>query len=168
MTQPLLDQLRTARENASVSAGGAWFGAVPTSSAFILAHYALPELWDEVELLERFRFWGLLPVLVACLLFSVQTIWQFTARFGRSKAACTIVVLEGVMVLSPYIWHAAIALACLVLVNAVATACTLVAEEPRAEKPVAKPVSHELNPPRKLAARPAARGQLEPSHRPAT
>lgn len=167
MNTPLLQDLRTAREHMHVSRFGAAFGAVPTGSAFVIAHLTLEQLWRQADVVSRVRFWALIPVMLACLLFSVRTIWDFCARFGRLKAGCTIVALEGVMVLSPHVWHAAVALACLVLVNAVATACTLVEEDKPAPPLTVTSVSRELSLPRKAAARVVDR-QLAPKPRAAT
>lgn len=150
MAIALLEQLRVARQHPNVAAFGAALGGFPPATAYLLTHQALPQLWGKPGALDRTLLYALLPVVAACLVFSVRTVWQWGAQafHERLKAGCLVVALEGAMVLSPIPALSAVALAYLILINAVATACTLVAEDKPAP---ARPLSHELNAPRKPA-----------------
>jgi hypothetical protein len=61
------------------------------------------------------------------LLYSAQTVFQWARlAFGQAlKAAGFVVLLEGVMVVADARWLALVALGYLVVVNGVATGCTL-------------------------------------------
>jgi hypothetical protein len=171
-TQPLLSQLRTASEHPRVSALGAALGGFPPASAYLLTHYALRELWASPDAFERARFWLLLPVVAACLVFSVRTVWQWGNRSSleKTKATCLVIALEGVMVLAPIPALSAVALAMLVVINAIATACTLVAEDAPslpAPAPSVTAVSRELGLPRKAAAKVLERRARQTSEQPA-
>ena len=132
MTHGLLHDLRTARANPGPFAlGGALGGFVPVA-AYVLSHHELRaadgswNLWQPIT-----------PVVFACLLFSVRTVLEWGRRsFGDPlKAVCLVVALEGVMVLSITDVLSWVALAQLVLINAIATACTLIAEDTDREAP---------------------------------
>jgi hypothetical protein len=170
-SQGLLADLRTARENPGVALFGAMLGGLPPTIAWLLTHYALPSLWAAGPGgWERWLFYALLPVVAACLAFSVSTVWQWGSRafHDRFKASCLVVALEGSMVLSPIPALSAVALAYLVVINAIATACTLVAEDRSVATPAPSPtvdteaVARELGLTRRGAAKVVAR-QARPS-----
>jgi uncharacterized membrane protein len=88
-------------------------GFVPLAS-YVLAHLPSPST----------ALWGLV---VGGLLFSAKTVWQWglLAFADPWKASGFVLLIEGVMVLSPVPWLAVTALALLVAINAIATGCTL-------------------------------------------
>lgn len=140
-SQGLLADLRTAAEHPRVALFGAALGGFPPATAWLLTHEALPRLWGS------WLCYALLPVVAACLAFSVTTVWQWGSRsfHDRLKASCLVVALEGAMVLSPIPALSAVALAYLVVINAIATACTLVAEDrPTADTPAPSPTVEDV------------------------
>lgn len=149
----LLEQMRTARRHPMASAlGGALGGFVPIA-AYTIVHHELRRsgawnLWQPVA-----------PVVAACLLFSVRTVWQWGHQSFREgfKASCLVVAVEGVMVFSATPLLCLVALAYLVAINAIATACTLVAEDKLPEPVTVTSVSRELNLPRRDAEKVVAR-----------
>lgn len=135
----LLEQMRTAKRHPTASVlGGALGGFVPIA-AYTIVHQELRrsghwDLWQPIA-----------PVVAACLLFSVRTVWQWGHQSFREgfKASCLVVAIEGVMVFSATPLLCMVALAYLVAINAIATACTLVAEDRRPEPVTVTAVARE-------------------------
>lgn len=157
MNVGLLERLRTAREHPNVAALGAAFGGFVPIAAYIIVHNELRRDggWD--------FFQPISPVALACLAFSVTTVWHWGHQSFRDKfkASCFVVALEGVMVCSRTPALCLVALAYLVLINAIATACTLVAEDKPVPQPTVTAVARELSLPRKAAAKVVDRQQQQ-------
>ena len=156
MTTPLLEQWEAARSRPALFLVCCVFGGLPPGFAYLIAHHvcvnaAGEAVWHPAALALPF-----------CLAYSVRTVWTWgeSAFRDRLKTVCAIGSFELVMILMPpgLRWASLIALAGLVLVNAVATACNLLAELPAA--PVAK---RQADPVPKVPAR-----VLEPSRAVAT
>lgn len=94
---------------------GCLAGALPPLSAYVLAHLPTPVAW---------YLW---VIVAGALLFSAKTVFQWAALAfaDKVKAFGFVVLLEGVMTLSPVIWLSYLALAYLIAINAIATGCTL-------------------------------------------
>ena len=145
----ILEQWRQARRHPVAALLGALLGGFVPLAAYQTTHSDLRvESWR--DLLSP-----LVPVVAACLLFSVRTVWQWgRAAFGESaKAVCLVVAIEGMMVLSPTPWLAQLALFYLICINAVATACILAHEDVPAPIPTVTDVARELGVPRREAAK---------------
>lgn len=119
------------RSRPALSMFGACMGAIPCGGAFEIMHGALEAV------LNTWRVYPMLVTLAACLAFSVRTVWVFGhAIFGEGwKAGFLVVSLEGLMAVMPksHEWLSLIALAALIGINAVATACHIVSQRPKAE-----------------------------------
>jgi hypothetical protein len=102
-------------------------GFVPLASYFV-AHY-------EVKGYD-------LPLLLVLggLLYSAKTVWQWgvLAFNCKYKATGFVLLVEGVMVLSHIPWLNVLALAYLVLINAVATGCSLALRDKPAKQATKK------------------------------
>jgi hypothetical protein len=146
----LLEQMRVARSHPWAAAmGGALGGFVPIA-AYVISHLELRDADGRMDLWKPIA-----PVLLACLFFSVSTVWQWGVQSFRErfKASCLVIAIEGVMVLSSTPILSVVALAYLVLINAIATACTLVAEDQPIPQPTVSSVARELSLPRRAAAK---------------
>lgn len=145
----ILEQWRAARRHPIAALLGALLGGFVPLAAYETTHGDLT-VRSAGELLQP-----LVPVVGACLLFSVRTVWQWGgAAFGeRTKAACLVVAIEGMMVLSPTPWLAQLALLYLICINAVATACILAHEDQPVPQPTVTAVARELGVPRRAAAK---------------
>jgi len=151
----ILEQMRLARAHPFASLLGAALGGFVPVAAYTIVHHELRvagqlDLWRPIAV-----------VLLACLAFSVRTVWQWGVQSfrERAKAACLVVAVEGVMVFSDTSALAVIALVYLVGINAIATACTLIAEDtpqPQQAEPLPVPELPEL-PRGKAVGRIAAR-----------
>lgn len=155
MNQSLLAQLRTFRDHPHEAKLAAAIGGVVPCFGFALLHMSVHT--DG----EWHVFTPQTPIALACLLFSVSTVWAWAYKTSKEpnellrqlKAAAYVVSIEGTMVVAPHVALSAVALAYLVLINAVATACTLLAEDALPEKPTVTSVSRELSLPRRAAAK---------------
>jgi len=132
----LLEDIATVRRRPGAAAlGGALGGFVPIA-AYVIVHH---ELRSEGGTLDMWR--PIAPIVLACLAFSVRTVYEWGNKSfdDRFKAGCLVVALEGVMVLSDTPWLGCLALAYLVLINAIATACTLISAgvDPKPQQVVA-------------------------------
>lgn len=141
MTAPgVVEQVATAirPQNRLAAALGALLGGFVPVASYVVAHHetdlAAP-LWSQAGT------WFVL----GGLCYSALTVYQWARRaVGHSvKAAGFVLLLEGVMVASSTTWLGLVALAYLVAINAVATACSLALERrsvraPRARRQPAK------------------------------
>lgn len=148
MTIGILEQLRAARRHPLLAVFGGLLGGFPPLAAYWTTHGDLQRAAVSLR-------YVLGCVVAACLLFSVRTVWGWGKAAFREqmKAACLVVAIEGMMVASPSPWLAMLALAFLIGINAVATACTIAQEDAQPEIPNVTAVSRELSLPRKAAAK---------------
>ena len=156
MTTPLLEQWQAARSRPALAAACAFFGGMPPAFAYWITHYELRGAAGQ----WAFE-WSALAVPFA-LAYSVCTVYQWGSQAfdDRFKAVCLVATFELVMITSRTPWLALAALAGLVLVNAIATTSTLLAELPaaptvakRAAEPVPKVPARVLEPSRAVATR---------------
>lgn len=149
MNTGILEQWRAARRHPIAALLGGLLGGFVPLAAYRTTHGDL-QVQSMRDLLQP-----LVPIVGACLLFSVRTVWQWGgAAFGeRIKAACLVVAIEGMMVLSPTPWLALLALLYLICINAVATACILAHEDQPVPQPTVTDVARELGVPRRAAAK---------------
>jgi hypothetical protein len=149
MTIGILEQWRQARRHPVAALLGAMLGGFVPLAAYKTTHGDL-QVRSAGELLQP-----LVPVVGACLLFSVRTVWQWgRGAFGETiKSVCLVVAIEGMMVLSPTPWLAQLALCYLICINAVATACILAHEDVPLPQATVTTVARELGLPRKAAAK---------------
>lgn len=140
----LLDELEVARRHPNVAAFGGAFGGIYPAGAYVLVHHEL-HTWLDARVV----------VVAACLAFSVTTVWQWTRGGTGSpwKATCAVVGLEGIMVFAQTTWLNLAALAQLVLINAIATACVLVSDKQRRVAAVAKELRLQPKPAARVPAR---------------
>jgi hypothetical protein len=145
----ILEQWRQARRHPVAALLGAMLGGFVPLAAYQTTH------GDLAVATPRDLLQPLVPVVAACLLFSVRTVWQWgRAAFGETvKSVCLVVAIEGMMVFSPTPWLAQLALVYLICINAVATACILAAEDVPVPQPTVASVSRELGLPRRAAAK---------------
>lgn len=119
-----VEQMRRASKNANAALLGAALGGFVPAATFSVAHAARygegkPNLT-----------WALAA---GGLLYSAKTVWQW----GRLtfddpwKATGFVVLIEGVMIASPYDWLSEVALGYLLVINAIATACLLAGRDER-------------------------------------
>jgi hypothetical protein len=157
MSTGILEQMREARRHVLAAVVGALLGALVPIATYTVAHLELAGWRDPRSTL-----------VAAGLLFSAKTVWQW----GRQAFACPwkatgfVLLTEGVMVTSSIGWLAQLALAYLIGINAIATACLIAHEDKPAPQPTVTSVARELNLPRKAAAKVVDR-QLSPKARPA-
>lgn len=127
MQGSIVAQVRNAaqKQNRLSTIVGAVLGGFVPLATFTLAHYEAG--------IHGWRERAALGLVLAGLAYSATTVygWAIVAFRSMPKAIGFVVLLEGAMTLSVLVWLAAVALAVLVLINALATACNL-AEDHRA------------------------------------
>jgi len=116
-TNPLA-QLRAARRKPIAAIIGATAGLVPVG-VYEVGHYELTS-WSPLDCPKAM-------IVYAGLLFSALTVlgWSSNMFGSKAKAVGFTLLLEGIMMTSSAAWLTAIALAYLVLINAVANGCRL-------------------------------------------
>lgn len=118
----VIGQVKTAvkRNNLLSTIVGFVLGGFIPIATFCLVHYDLTDSMTGLRLLE-------IPLVLGGLIFSAKTCvaWTTQAFQDRVKAIAWVILLEGVMILSPIQQLAAIGLAILVVINGVATGCNL-------------------------------------------
>src|SRR4051812_14757125 len=116
-TNPLA-QLRAARRKPIAAIIGATAGLVPVG-VYEVGHHELTS-WSPLECPKS-------VIVYAGLLFSALTVlgWSTNMFGSKAKALGFTLLLEGIMMTSSAAWLTAIALAYLVLINAVANGCRL-------------------------------------------
>jgi hypothetical protein len=153
----ILEQMREARRHPLAAVVGALLGALVPIATYTVAHQELAGWRDPRAAL-----------VAAGLLFSAKTVWQW----GRQAFACPykatgfVLLTEGVMVTSGIGWLAQLALAYLIGINAIATACLIAHEDKPTPQPTVTAVAREQNLTRKAAAKLVDRQLAKP--RPAT
>ncbi len=113
-----LAQLRAARRKPIAAVIGATAGLVPVG-VYEVGHYELTS-WSPLDCPKAL-------IVYAGLLFSALTVlgWSTNMFGSKAKALGFTLLLEGIMMTSNAAWLTAIALAYLVLINAVANGCRL-------------------------------------------
>jgi hypothetical protein len=131
----IITQIHIAARNPLPAVIGALLGALVPSATFVVGHYELSS-WTEPKAL----------IVLGGLAFSALTMFRWgRLAFGSAVKALGFVVLaEGVMTFSSTAWLSVVALGYLVLINAIATGCTIAlgaVENQRAAAPTAAPVA---------------------------
>lgn len=144
----ILEDLELVAKRRSLALGSAAWGAIMPLAAYWTVHHDLHGL-------STWRDYVLVAVVVACLLFSVRTVWKAGHQTSgeRLKATCWVIGLEGLMVASPSPWLAVLALCYLIGINAIATACAIVRHATPVPQPTVTDVAREQNLPRRAAAK---------------
>lgn len=159
MNVGILDQFTTARKHPGAAVLGLLLGGGVPLAIYFYAH-ELGGNWRDPRA----------AIVIGGLLFSAKTVWQW----GREafdcpyKATGYVILMEGVMVTSRNELLSRLALAFLIGINAIATACTIATEkqaEPEAPQTVTE-VARALSIPRAKAAKVVDR-QLAAKARPA-
>lgn len=156
MTIGILEKLELVKEHRGVAWFGAAKGAIVPICAFWTTHFDMKEVHKPSDLLKPQM--GLLAfVVAACLMFSITTVWKWGRQsYGNWwQATWYVIGLEGMMIASPTLVLAGVALLLLIGINAIATACTLVAEglpAIPAPPPTVTDVARARNLPRRKAA----------------
>ena len=118
----VIEQIRIARRNpASLTVGVLLGGFVPVAT-----------FWTKRCDFDANHPWSLSLVLIlAVLVFSAKTVTQWASSAFRDthKALGFVALMEGVMVTTPSLGMAFVALAYLVTINAVATGCILAQQD---------------------------------------
>lgn len=133
MDMGLLDQWDAAKRNPGAAAFGGVIGGILPIGGYRTSHYDIS--LGKILALDP-QTLVLLPVLAACLLFSVTTVWQWGRASSREKwkSVWLVIGLEGLMIASPAWWLSLLSLLILISINAVTTACILVSQRaPRVE-----------------------------------
>jgi hypothetical protein len=117
-TTDVVTQLECAIRNPHAALIGALIGGLVPWFGRTLAHDQIPAAWSAGH---QSIAWVMIAVVLGCALFSALSVYKFgKAAFGDSRKALGFVLaLEGVMLVSTGI-ASAVALAVLVLINAVA------------------------------------------------
>jgi len=115
MSHGVISQVRTASGNPIALLVGCLLGGFVPLATYFVAH-------QEVD-----GYNAALALVIGGLVYSAKTVWQWglLAFNCKYKATGFVLLVEGVMVLSHIRWLGVIALAYLVLINAVATGCAL-------------------------------------------
>jgi hypothetical protein len=144
----ILEQWRQARQHPIAALLGALLGGFVPLAVYQTTHTDL-RVHSVRDLANP-----LVLIVAAGLLFSVRTVWIWgRSAFGEGlKSTCLVITIEGMMVFSPTVWLAQLALAYLVVINAVATACTLAREDAQPAPLTVTSVARERNLPRRAAA----------------
>jgi hypothetical protein len=125
----IISQIEIALRNPLPAVIGALLGALVPSATFTVGHYELVS-WTEPKAL----------IVLGGLVFSALTVfrWGRLAFSSSVKALGFVVLAEGVMTFSSTAWLSMVALGYLVLINAIATGCTIAldAAEDRAATPL--------------------------------
>lgn len=144
MNTGIIEQMRSARRHPLAALVGAALGGVVPIATYTVAHFELVT-WREPRA----------ALVAGGLAYSAKTVWQW----GRQAFACPwkasgfVLLLEGIMVTSSVSWLAQLALAYLIGINAIATACQIAHEDQPAPPVTVTSVARELNLPRKAAAK---------------
>jgi hypothetical protein len=162
MNTGILEQWRQARRHPYAALMGGLLGGFPPLAAYWTVHHDL-SIHTARDLLHP-----MVPVVAACVLFSVSTVWEWgrSATRRADKPVYLVIALEGVMVLAPTPWLALLALLYLICINAVATACILAHEDVPQPQGTVTTVARERSLPRREAAKVVDR-QLAQKPRPA-
>lgn len=125
----VIEQVRMAlcRENALSMVCGAILGGFIPIATFLIVHHDLPLIDLNGPILSTiFRLLEVLLV-IGGLVFSAKTCvaWTSQAFQDRVKAIAWVVLLEGVMILSPIHHLSMVGLGLLVAINGIATGCNL-------------------------------------------
>ena len=131
----IIKQIHIAARNPLPAVIGALLGALVPSATFVVGHYELTS-WTEPKAL----------IVLGGLVFSALTVfrWGRLAFCSAVKAFGFVVLAEGVMTFCSTAWLSVVALGYLVLINAIATGCTIAlgaVEDQRAAAPTAAPVA---------------------------
>jgi hypothetical protein len=149
MTSGILEQIHTARRNPMAAMIGLLLGGGVPLAIYFYAHELTT--WRDPRAL----------IVVGGLLFSAKTVWQWgrLAFDCPYKATGYVLRMEGVMITSAQPLLSRLALAFLVGINAIATACTIARENPVEQPATPSPsltvaaVARERNLPRRAAAK---------------
>jgi hypothetical protein len=131
----ILAQIHIAARNPLPAVIGALLGALVPSATFVVGHYELTS-WTEPKAL----------IVLGGLVFSALTVfrWGRLAFSSMTKALGFVVLAEGVMTFSSTAWLSGVALGYLVLINAIATGCTIAlgaVEDQQAAAPTRAPAA---------------------------
>lgn len=116
----VIEQFRVAKSNRAGLIGGALLGAVVPFVTFWVSHFEL----DRANLFSPALF-----LVLGGLVYSAKTVWQWGCLAFEDpwKATGFVLLIEGTMIITATLWLAVLALVYLVVINAVATGCTLTA-----------------------------------------
>ena len=95
----IIEDLALVRENLKLAIVAGLFGAFMPFTAFWISHFVLAKK----EKLEHWQDCVLVAVVVACILFSVTTVWKASSQTSKEwyRAPCWVVALEGTMIALP-------------------------------------------------------------------
>jgi hypothetical protein len=112
----IISQIEIAARNPLPAVIGALIGALVPSATFMVGHYELVS-WTEPKSL----------IVLGGLVFSALTVfrWGRLAFGSAAKALGFVILAEGVMTFCSTAWLSIVALGYLVLINAIATGCTI-------------------------------------------
>ena len=147
----LLEQIDIFKRNGFAAGIGSLGGFVP-AFGWYHAHVTLAgiEWWD----------WWRKPiayVMVACLAYSVLSVWHFGEKFGDPiKAASLVIALEGTMIWADTL-VGVVALLLLIGINAVTTTCQLIAVDKKRGNALVASLERANRPSPSAAPEPAKR-----------
>jgi hypothetical protein len=119
-TPGVIEQFRVASNNPTALLAGCLLGGVVPFFTFWAAHYELDNtktLWTQPVML----------LVLGGLIYSAKTVWQWgkLAFACPAKATGFVILVEGTMVTLHNPWITSMALGYLIVINAIATGCTL-------------------------------------------
>jgi hypothetical protein len=173
MKTGILDALDVVRDNPGAAGIAALAGFTPCVGGFAIAHLYTPPAITIGWSLEFVKLCALGIVLLACMGFSVRTVWLWGEENWEDpwKSTFYVVAMEGLMIFTPpsLLWLAFVSLAALIAINTIA-ACTVlvskrtpvidveVSDDPALELSLQKPA--ELTPGRRRGRPPTRRRDL--------
>lgn len=139
--------LQLLRDNPAYALGCAVWGGIMPGIGYWTIHTDLkPQDFKTSDPIH----WVLAATVAACLVFSIRTVYRagYATSDERIKAVCWVIGLEGAMTCSPTQWLGLTALAVLVGINGIATACVNVKNAADAEaEPEAEAEPVRVEPP---------------------
>lgn len=147
----LLEQIQIFKANQFAACIGSLGGFVP-AFGWYHAHVTLAD--------KKWWVWWQEPiayVMLACLGYSVLSVWNFGEKFGDpSKAATLVVALEGTMIWADTL-VGVVALLLLIGINAVTTTCQLIAVDKKRGDALVASLERANRPLQSAASEPAKR-----------
>ena len=122
------------RKNLFASLFGVWLGGIVPFGIFMTAHYSVNKsITVSGHQVSGAWLWILV---LAGLAYSATTVfkWGTSAFSSKAKSAGFVILLEGILTFSPEHGLAVAALVTMMLINAIATSCNLIAQRKEARQ----------------------------------
>jgi hypothetical protein len=125
----VIEQFRVAKSNPAALVGGSLLGAFVPFAVFWVSHFELSAdaLFGNAFNTVLVLAWARVMLVLGGLVYSAKTVWAW-GRMAFScpwKATGFVLLIEGVMTFSGTLGLSMVALGYLMVINAVATGCTM-------------------------------------------